>query len=237
MLVLISIAKLDEVKDVVEGGADILDVKNPFEGSLGAPSPTLLKQVCEIAPPTIEVSSAIGDLPNLPGTAALASLGAALCGVDYIKAGLKGVGDVESAAKLMREVVEAAKLYDGGVRLVAAGYADAHRVGSLNPLEVPEVARKADADVAMIDTAVKDGRKLFDFLSQDQLTKFVEDAHAHGLLAALAGSLRVEDIPRIAEIGADIVGFRGAACEGGDRARGRVSRERVLEIVKAARAL
>jgi uncharacterized protein (UPF0264 family) len=44
---------------------------------------------------------------------------------------------------------------------------------------------------------------------------WVEAARAAGLVAAVAGSLRVESLAPIREIDPDIVGVRGAACTGG----------------------
>jgi uncharacterized protein (UPF0264 family) len=74
---LVSVVNKAEALDSLRGGAHILDVKNPKEGSLGANFPRVIKQVREVTPKTLEVSATIGDLPNLPGTASLAALGAA----------------------------------------------------------------------------------------------------------------------------------------------------------------
>ena len=49
--------------------------------------------------------------------------------------------------------------------MVAAGYADAQRIGAIDPLLIPEIAHKAQVDVAMLDTATKDGKNLFDYLT------------------------------------------------------------------------
>ncbi len=66
---------------------------------------------------------------------------------------------------------------------------------AINPLLIPEIAHNARVEVAMIDTSVKDGRNLFDHLSIAELKKFVILAHGFGLEAALAGSLRKQDLP------------------------------------------
>ena len=51
--------------------------------------------------------------------------------------------------------------------MAAAGYADAERIGALDPMLIPQIAFKAQVDLAMVDTAVKDGKNLFNFLSAD----------------------------------------------------------------------
>ncbi len=73
------------------GGADIIDVKDPSQGPLGAPSPRVLSEVVAEVGGAVPVSVALGDLPNLPHTAALAARGAVLSGADYVKVGLRGV--------------------------------------------------------------------------------------------------------------------------------------------------
>jgi uncharacterized protein (UPF0264 family) len=212
-------------------------VKNPREGALGASFPWTIRLVREMARDNVEVSCTIGDLPNLPGSVSLAALGAAATGVDYVKVGLGGVENKSDAVFLLRSAVKAAKDYNSAVKVVTTGYADAARVGSINPVLVPEIADKANADVAMVDTSVKDGGDLFTFLTNDQVKRIVEDAHDRGLQAALAGSLKKEHLPEVFALRADIVGFRGAACTNGDRLNGRVTREAVQELADIVKKL
>jgi uncharacterized protein (UPF0264 family) len=74
---LISPSDEKEALEAIAGGADIVDVKNPREGALGASFPWTIRRIKEIAPEGIEVSCTVGDLPNLPGSVSLAVLGAA----------------------------------------------------------------------------------------------------------------------------------------------------------------
>ena len=86
----------------------------------------------------------------------------------------------------------------------------------------------------MLDTAVKDGASTFAALGEDGVAAFLAAARALGLVTALAGALGPADLERAARLGADIVGVRGSACEGG-RA-GTVSAARVRAL-RAALAL
>jgi len=236
MKLLISVTNKDEAIEAVFGEADIIDVKNPAEGSLGAHFPRIIRSVREVVPREFEISAAIGDVPNLPGTVSLAALGAAVCEVDYVKLGMYGPKNFDSALFLAKEVCRAVKETMPDVKVVIAGYADYQRAGCLNPLLIPEIVRRADADVAMIDTKIKDGKKIFSFLNDQQLLSFIDKVHDHGFMAAIAGSLGKEDVKRVYELGADVIGFRSAACVG-DRVKGKVKRERVLEIKEQIRAL
>jgi uncharacterized protein (UPF0264 family) len=229
---LVSVVNKTEALDSIKGGADILDVKNPKEGSLGANFPRVIREVKEVVPENLELSATIGDLPNLPGTASLAALGAAVSGVDYVKVGLFGVKTPEEATALMTEVVRAVKEYDSGVKTIASGYADFRYVGCVSPLELPMVAHKAGADGVLVDVKIKTGKnKLFNFLGDEQLREFVTQAHDHNLLAALAGSLGAQDIQRVHSLGADIIGVRGAVCTKKDRL-GKLEQEKVAEFAK-----
>ena len=119
---------------------------------------------------------------------------------------------------------------DDDTIVVAAGYADAHRVGAVDPMEIPKVAKDAGCDLAMLDTAVKDGHTLFDYLSIEDLEKFVNEAHSYGLKTALAGSVKKEQLKPLNDIGCDVVGIRGAACVGGDRNTGKIHHTAVAEL-------
>ena len=217
MDLLISVVGAHEVAAAVAGQADIVDVKDPREGSLGAAVPHVIRAVRRATPEAIPVSVAIGDVPNLPGMAALAAAGAAGCGVQYVKVGLLGPRDHDQALALLAGVCRAARDADPAVRVMATAYADAHRTGSLPPRELPAVAAEAGADGCMIDTAQKSGGTLFTELSAADLERFVASCRETGLLCALAGSLRAADVPLLHELAPDIVGFRGAACRDGRR--------------------
>jgi hypothetical protein len=233
MKLLVSVVDAGEARVAAAAGADIVDVKNPAEGSLGAPAPAVIAAVRATVPDDVPVSAAVGDMPNLPGTAALAALGAASSGATFVKVGLWGVTTEDDAVALLRAVRDAV----AGTVVVAAAYADAERVtpAPLAPALLPGVARAAGVEMCLLDTAVKDGRGLLEWLSPDALTALVEDAHRSGLQLALAGALRAEDLPVIRDTGADIAGVRSAVCHDARRT-GRLNAARVRALVEACAA-
>jgi (5-formylfuran-3-yl)methyl phosphate synthase len=216
MRLLVSVTDAHEARVAVEAGVDIIDVKNPVEGSLGAPVPGVISRVRSVVPVGSPVSAAIGDLPRLPGTAALAALGAARSGAAYVKVGLWGPSTADEAVEVLRAVRDAV---DGEAAVIAAAYADAERVpgGPLPPGAVVAAARRANVPGCLLDTAVKDGRGLFEWLGRDELAALVAEAHDAGLEMALAGALRAEDLSAVRATGADIAGVRAAACREGLR--------------------
>lgn len=224
-----------EALEAIAGGADIIDVKNPAEGALGANYPWIIKRIKEVTPKNIEVSCTLGEVGNLPGSVSLAAFGAASLGVDYIKVGLFGIKTPKDALFLLQNAKRAAKECNPKIKLAVTGYADAEKIGSINPFSIPEVAHKAKVDVAMIDTSVKDGKNLFDYLSIKELEKFVDSTHDFSLKAALAGSLRKQDLPVVYGLGVDIAGLRGAACTNSNRVTGQITRKLVSELVEVVR--
>ena len=239
MKLLVSVVDAAEARLAVAGGVDVVDVKNPAEGSLGAPAPGVIAAVRAVLPAGLPLSAALGDLPSLPGTAALAAFGAARSGAAYVKLGLWGPSSAEEAVAVLRAARAAV---DGDTRVVAVAYADAARVPSrpLPPSELVAAARAAGVDGCLLDTAVKDGRGLFEWQARDALAAFVADAHDAGLEVALAGELRAEDLPVVRATGADIAGVRSAACRDGRRTAGldpeRIARLRELCAAEAPRA-
>ncbi|TKA00847.1 (5-formylfuran-3-yl)methyl phosphate synthase [Actinacidiphila oryziradicis] len=234
LLLLISPDSVEEALDCAKAAEhlDIVDVKKPDEGSLGANFPWVIREIRDAVPADKPVSATVGDVPYKPGTVAQAALGAAVSGATYIKVGLYGCTTPEQAIDVMRGVVRAVKEYRPDAFVVASGYADAHRIGCVNPLALPDIARRSGSDAAMLDTAVKDGTRLFDHVPPEVCAEFVRLAHEADLLAALAGSVKVGDLGALTRIGTDIVGVRGAVCEGGDRNTGRIQ----PQLVAAFRA-
>jgi uncharacterized protein (UPF0264 family) len=215
MKLLVSPINVEEAKICKRGGADIIDVKNPKEGSLGANFPWMIKAVTKVAG-SIPVSATIGDFNYKPGTASLAALGAAVAGAEYIKVGLYDIQTREQALDMLLNIVRSVKGFDKNKKVVGSGYSDYQRINSISPFELPSIGAKAGVDVVMMDTGIKDGRSTFEFLTEQELRQFVISAKSHGLETAIAGTIKFEDIPSLKRIQPDIIGVRGCVC-GGDR--------------------
>ncbi len=222
-----------EARAALAGGADILDVKNPKEGSLGANFPWAIREVDDLAGGRVPVSATIGDLDYKPGTASLAALGAAVSGADYIKAGLLGVKTRSQAEEMLEGIVKAVKDFDSGKKVVAAGYSDYARAGCVSPMLLPAAAAKAGADLVMVDTAIKDGRSTFEFMSEQDLLEFIRLGHDSGLEVALAGTIGFDHLELLKRLNPDIIGVRGIVC-GGDR-RSTIRAELVEKLKQAMR--
>ncbi len=214
MRLLVSVVSASEARRALAGGADIIDVKDPSEGALGAPAPRVLSEVVDAVGGAAPVSVALGDLPDLPHTAAMAARGAVLSGAAFVKVGLRGVVDLDRAVAVMRAVADAV---GDRADVIAAAYADAGALDppALAPATLPDVVRLTGIAGALVDTFVKDGRGLYAWLSEGDVAGLVARTRAAGGMFGVAGQLRAGELCRV---DADVVGVRSAVCQGGDRA-------------------
>jgi uncharacterized protein (UPF0264 family) len=222
---LVSVVSAEEARLAVAGGADIVDVKDPHEGALGAPSPRVLSEVVRAVGGAAPISVALGDLPDLPHTAALAGRGAAVSGADYVKVGLRGVRGIDRALAMMSAVLDAV---GDGTAVIAGAYADAGALDppAIAPASLPALVARTGIAGALVDTYVKDGRGLYRWLSEAELTDLIARTHRLGAAFAVAGQLRLGELRRV---DADVVGVRSAVCRGCDR-----SAELDVDLVEAA---
>jgi len=211
MQLLVSPSSISEARHST--AADIVDVKKPSEGSLGANFPWVIREIKSFSPKP--VSAAIGDFNYKPGGASLAAYGAACAGADYIKIGLAFDG-AEQANDVIDAVVKAVKDEFPKKVVVIAAYSDYKRMGTISPFDMAPIAAECGADIAMIDTGIKDRQSTFAFMNEAELKSFTDKNKKLGLGTALAGALKFEDIDALKRINPDIIGVRGMVC-GGDR--------------------
>ena len=201
---LASVADAAEAEAVLQLGADVVDLKDPRRGALGAvPLDAARAAIAAIARQS-ETSAALGDPPYdedalLAGARALAAMG-----VDYVKLAvdaptLDRLGD--SLSGLARDV---------GV------------VGMMFADEKPDFALLARLSAlgfkgAMLDTRDKTRGRLIAHLDVVSLSQFCSECRALNLMSGLAGSLEAPDVPRLLLLGPDVLGFRGALCRAHDR--------------------
>jgi uncharacterized protein (UPF0264 family) len=205
---LISARDSDEALAAARAGAEFIDLKEPSNGALGAVPAARVAQVVSLLrmrQPQVRISATVGDLPAARAGEILARVErVASCGVDYVKVGLWS----GPAANTLLEA-----LATQGASIVPVFVADDGVDQAL--LERALALRAFPA--LMLDTADKQRGSLLERLPLATLVDFVAVVRASGMLAGLAGSLRVEDAPALLALAPDFAGFRGAVTRG-DRA-------------------
>jgi dihydroneopterin aldolase len=198
---LASAASVEEARLALAGGADIIDLKNPHTGALGALPRTTIAAAVEAVGPHAPTSATIGDLAASPAVIAEAVRGMKNTGVDFIKIGLFTTSD--AACRL----IDSLGVETLSHRLVAVLFADCNPDLSL----LPRLAAGGFHGV-MLDTAKKNGLGLCNCLSVRELARFVETATELQLVSGLAGQLTIADIPGLLPLKPDYLGFRSALC-------------------------
>ncbi len=227
MLLLVSPVDLSEAMAASVGGADIIDVKNPAEGSLGANYPWVIEEIKKALPPHAQISATIGDLTGKPAAASQAAYGLSKIGVNYIKAGLL-VSNPKDAEKIAESITKATE--NTNSKIILAAYADYKDTGTINPQTLPDIAENAGASGVMIDTHRKNGKTLFDHMTTEELKHFVDTAKEKQLITALAGTIQKHHLPKLKEINPDIIGIRSAVCKKNDRINGKIEKQKVEEF-------
>lgn len=219
---LISVRSAGEIYPAIDGGAEILDVKDPGRGSLGAADPHVVRAARWAAPAATPVTAALGDcLPVRRGELdRLARLAEALAGAgaSLLKIGLSGLAPETAVASLHYLTARLAGPGGAPVHVVAVAFADERRPAAIRPADLAGVAASAGIDGVMLDTLDK-SRSLLDHIDPRRLREWAGSARARGLVCGVAGSLGLDQVAAVAASGVDVVGLRGAVCADGRRGR------------------
>ncbi|MEJ2687575.1 MAG: (5-formylfuran-3-yl)methyl phosphate synthase [Gammaproteobacteria bacterium] len=194
-----------EARIALDAGVDVIDLKNPTAGALGAVADPVAREIVAQVAGRVPVSATIGDLPLAHAGVVRAVRNKAATGVDYVKVGLFGEGAAGALSALQ-------PLAEDGVQLVAVLFADRGI-----DLTLLHALAKAGFTGAMVDTAGKHAGCLRRHADQELLRGFVDLCREMGLLSGLAGSLDITDIAPLLELTPDLLGFRGALCRRGQR--------------------
>jgi len=204
-LLLASVRNEAEAEIAVGAGADIVDLKDPGRGALGALDLKSIEVCVRAVGGRVPVSATIGDLPLEEKVVSTAVLTTAARGVDYVKLGLFPDGDAVRCLNGLTGL--AAK-----IRLIVVLFADA-----LPEIDAVGLAARIGASGIMFDTLGKSGAALPDLISPRMLADFLAAARARGMTVGLAGSLKARHVPDLLALGPDLLGFRGALCRAGER--------------------
>jgi uncharacterized protein (UPF0264 family) len=203
---LASVRNLDEARVAAAAAVDILDLKAPEHGALGALDVAEVAEIVRRLGSSQRTSATIGDLPLEPARIVAATRAMAATGVDYVKLGLFPGGDLDGTLAALEPLARS------GTRLVAVLFGDQDPSA-----ELPRTLARAGFAGCMLDTADKTRGSLTDICSPQRLSRFVTEVRRQGLLCGLAGALRAHDIPALLPLEPDYLGFRGALCRGHQR--------------------
>lgn len=208
---LVSVRSAEEAASLAPLPVDILDIKEPDAGPLGAASPDLWHTCVTTIPFTGHWSVALGE-----GRAACEIAGDVPPQVAFAKAGPAGLQNISALSQLWSQLRQR---LPASVELVAVAYADHAAANSPDARQILRAARELGFTKLLIDTYLKAGQTSFDALSNASLKALAGDARCAGIQLVLAGSLGFTDIPAIRELGIAHMGVRGCLCPTGRNGR------------------
>lgn len=208
---LISVTSIEEAQIALENGADIIDLKNPSAGALGALPIEQVKLIVDfvrsqLSPIKIKSSATIGDLPMEPALLLNHVNQLATTGVDMIKIGFFETNDYQPCLDALRTTTQA------GLKLIAVLFAE-----STYPINLIDAIKNAGFMGVMLDTAKKNGLTMIDYYSETQRKELAQKVFKNHLQFGVAGSLKIQHIERMKEINPTYMGFRGGVCEANQR--------------------
>lgn len=214
---LASVNSIAEALLVFNAQVDVIDLKQPERGALGALDTDVVRQIVLEIAGRCPVSATVGDLPMQPELVFNAVTAMAHTGVDYVKIGFFPEGDwyatVEKLAQLTPQTA-----------LIAVLFADAQP-----DFAIITALQQAGFAGVMLDTMDKHKGSLTQVMTHTDIAQFVALAKSHSLLCGLAGSLRLTDIAALIPYQADYLGFRGALCEQHQRT-GQLNQQAIAQI-------
>lgn len=214
---LASVTGVAEAEIAISGGADIIDLKDPEAGALGAVATDMIRETVSFVAGRRATSAVCGDLPMEPEVIRVKAEEIAATGVDFVKIGFFPSGNIAACSAALGLLATRTKL-------IAVMFAD------LAPdFEFLPVFARDGFHGAMVDTAHKGRGRLLDHLPPERIPAFVDRARSHSLAVGLSGSLEAPDIPRLLPFAPDFLGFRGALCGEAGRTAS-VSPEAVTQI-------
>ena len=205
---LVSVRDVEEATEVLRAGVDVVDVKEPADGSLGAASPQVWQQVVDQLAGSVPVSLALGELRDEELGQRLAGIPA---GTAYVKIGLAGCQHEAGWRNRWREALEK---MPAGTSPVAVVYADRERARSPLPAEILEAAGDLGCAAVLVDTFDKQAGTLLDHWPPARLWEHARRVRQRGMRVVLAGSLDEAAIRLLATPAIDLLAVRGAACRG-----------------------
>lgn len=203
---LASVCDLEEALIAKMTKVDMIDLKQPSKGALGALPIELVREIVAALGKQCLTSATIGDLPLIPEIICPTILTMSKTGVSYIKVGFFDNNDWHKA------LAELSKLAQQNIQLIAVLFADTDPDLSYLP-----AIKNAGFKGVMLDTVFKGNGSLLRHMSDMQLKQFVQQAKELGLISGLAGSLTLEDVSLLMPYQADYLGFRSALCNHNDR--------------------
>ena len=208
---LVSVRSAAEVDAALDGGADLIDVKEPAKGPLAPAEAEVVAAVIDAVDARVSVSAALGEWSPNAITEAHWHLELPL---QYVKWGLAGYAATPGWGE---DLLDTRRELPIGTEMVAVAYADWEKANSVPPAEVAKFAKRFRFRAFLLDTWGKDGKTLIDFMSAKEIAELVDGLKRVYTTVSIGGSLRPEQLKQLKGVAPDYFAVRSSACAAGKR--------------------
>jgi uncharacterized protein (UPF0264 family) len=199
---LISVKSVEEADIALQSGADIIDLKDPDHGALGALPLTDIRSIINFVNARKPISATIGDVPMQPELIIERVTQLQGLAIDYIKIGFYETVDYMPCLGGISEIQTISQ------PLIAVLFAEHHYPKNL----IVDIKRAGFIGV-MLDTANKNGKTYQDYFSELAFEAFANEILAQNLLFGIAGSLQEMHVKAAKKVSPNFMGFRGGVCK------------------------
>lgn len=211
---LISVKNVEEAKIAFKAGVDLIDLKDPEKGAMGMIDFSLVSQIQNSLPSDLSFSMACGelrDMPNLPLSFPN--------GMTFYKFGMSHCENSGVWFENLLLLKDQIKQINDSAFIVPVLYADFLNANSIKPLQLLEYLCDHSFYAIMIDTWLKDGSSVLDWITISELLKIQNKCNDNNIKFALAGSIDLISTGRLIAEGVMPAwfGYRGAICLGRSR--------------------
>lgn len=206
---LISVTSVEEARIALENGADLIDLKDPSQGALGALAIDKMQEITAFVHAQDQygkrlVSATIGDLPMQAELILKSVLAVAAVNVDIVKIGFFEAADYQACLEVLKPYA------NSGLKLIAVLFAEFKY-----PTHLIDDIKNAGFYGVMIDTAYKNGKTFLDYLSHEHME--IIATQTQGLIFGLAGSLNIQHLVFVKRYHPTYIGFRGGVSQDNQR--------------------
>lgn len=197
---LISVKNLEECRIAKYAKVDVIDLKDPSVGALGALDPDIVNQIASHVNRSVTLSATVGEAHETIDALLEDVMLYIRLGVDIVKIAVSQLFQQADFFTRLKQITSQ------GIKIVVVFFAnfevDFHLITRL---------KEAGVHGVMLDTQLKEST-LLELQSMDMLKTFVVFCQEHGLVSGLAGSLNKTHITVLLALKPSFIGVRGGVC-------------------------
>ena len=203
---LISVKNSQEITDEIVQDVDIIDLKDPSKGSIGAWQISEIKKARLFLKSRIKISATLGDIfDNCEFKSKLKKF-------DFLNLNFLKFGLLSNSKNKLFEKLEIVWSIKPKTNCVCVVFAD--QFLSLDTvIHELELFKYYGVNTILIDTFKKNQGDLLEICEITFLKKFIIKCKKIGLDVGLAGGIKESQIPKLIRLQPSILGFRSAVCK------------------------